>query len=236
MQVYVGSTRSKKMLKRLKALGWGRVFCDGKATPYQGEPWMWDNGAYVAHVEGWDLPKYELLFQRRLDHDRALINTPSIAVLPDILGKGERSFRYSLQWLQSGKLPEHWPWYLAVQDGMTAGRVYRALLEQPIDGVFLGGSDKFKATAASWAYCAHRAGKKFHYARASTPKKVRYAVMVNSDSLDSSFPLWTEERFDTFVLALTEADPQSQLPLVCPDDRRNLWEPMINRLRPATKA
>ena len=65
-------------------------------------------------------------------------------------------------------------------------------------GLFLGGSDKFKFSAQMWCDAAHSMGKKFHYARAGTRAKLQHAYAIGSDSLDSSYPLWTKHRFWQF--------------------------------------
>ena len=89
------------------------------------------------------------------------------------------------------------PWYLAVQDGMGVEDVRPHL--HLFQGLFLGGSDRFKATAYRWSALAHSYQLKFHYGRASTPGKLAAAFRSNADSCDSSFPLWTTERMQTFI-------------------------------------
>ena len=61
-------------------------------------------------------------------------------------------------------------------------------------GLFLGGTDKFKATAYYWRELSHKYGKRFHYGRAGTRRKILHAVESGADSADSAFPLWTTER------------------------------------------
>ncbi len=69
----------------------------------------------------------------------------------------------------SRKLPD-WRWYLAVQDGMTTDdvRPYLHLFQ----GIFLGGTDKFKLQALRWCDLAHAHQMPFHYARAGTLRKM----------------------------------------------------------------
>jgi hypothetical protein len=121
---------------------------------------------------------------------------PILAVTPDIVAAGMRSLAFSTQWRMSHKLPSEWPWYLAVQDGMTVNDVKPHL--HLYAGLFLGGTDRFKETAFRWCELAHRYGKKFHYGRAGTPRKLMSAFKVGADSCDSAFPLWTTERMLAF--------------------------------------
>lgn len=129
MILLTGETRSKKLVADMKELGMGRVWTVRRPSPFEGEPWVLDNGAY--------------------------------------------SF----------------------------------FLIESFDGIFLGGTDSFKATAKTWCELAHDNGKLFHYARASTPKKIDEAFRVEADSLDSAFPLWKAERWDYFKSYATRQAP-----------------------------
>lgn len=188
--------------------------------PYDNEPWGWDNGAWKRHANGepWDehafwasLMRAQVWVREKPLERCTSCRTPYIAVAPDILGGGRKSLDLSLWFINcvASRQIEHWPWYLAVQDGMTTADV-----ESRIDrfaGIFLGGTDKFKQSACDWSDMAHSHGKRFHYARASTLRKVRYARHANADSLDSAFPLWTNERFDTFIHWMDNTDPQTDM-------------------------
>ena len=194
MLVLLGETRSATNLKIIRENEWGRIFLKAKPTPQPFEPWGFDNGAFEAFNKKQPFPGFE--FMRRLDVAYRINSYPCVAVCPDIVAGGLTSLDFSLKWRE--KLRDiDWPWYLAVQDGMTVEQV------EPIlgwfAGIFLGGSDKFKPQAYRWCRLAHKHQKKFHYGRAGTRKKIQSAYNVGSDSLDSSFPLWTSERMDVFV-------------------------------------
>jgi hypothetical protein len=135
----------------------------------------------------------EAVYQQRLDRAYK-VGTPYMAVLPDVVAGGMQSLDYSLSWID--RVPKVWPWFLAVQDGMTPADVAPALAS--VSGIFLGGTNQFKRTAPEWARLAHDAGKLFHYARAGTKRKLVHAFMSQADSLDSTFFLWKRERFDAF--------------------------------------
>ena len=179
------------MIELFKKHGWGRMFISKKPSPYPGEMWGFDNGAFICWQN--NKPFDEVKYMKRLDVAYG-IGKPYLAVVPDIVGEGEKSLRCSLKWID--RLPT-WPWYLAVQDGMTTNMVENVL--HRFDGVFLGGTNKFKSTAYGWRTLAHKHGKKFHYGRAGTPRKIDHAIAVGSDSADSAFPLWTYDRLNELV-------------------------------------
>jgi hypothetical protein len=151
------------------------------------EPWGFDNGAFMdwTHAREFDGDA----FLRRLD--RALpVGVPFVAVVPDLVTRGRESLDFSLAWLD--RLPADWPWFLAVQDGMTAADVSAVIGR--FAGLFLGGSDAFKWTAPAWCKLAHDSGRLFHFARCGTMLKLQIAKRIGADSCDSSFPLWTMDR------------------------------------------
>jgi hypothetical protein len=222
-QVLIGDTRSIKNIARLKELNWGRMFAGYKPTPYEGEPWGFDNGAFKNWTDGMPFDEAKFLY-RLWQAVHYSGSKPYLAVVPDIVAAGCSSLGFSLQWLRRirgcGSAPlllpvnghcdediaalknpqhysvAHWKWYLAVQDGMTIHDVKPHLYL--FDGVFLGGSDTFKAQAWRWCVFAHDNGKPFHYARAGTLPKLESALKMHADSLDSSYPLWENERFAKF--------------------------------------
>ena len=160
-------------------------------APYEGEPWGFDNGAFVAWMR--KLPFPEEQFLRRLDK-AVEVGIPYIAVCPDLVAQGVKSLEFSMSWLP--QLPKEWPWYLAVQDGMTWNDVESVI--RNFAGLFLGGSDEFKRTAWTWRVLSRNYGKKFHYGRAGVERKIRHAYWADADSLDSAAPLWTVKKFEVF--------------------------------------
>ena len=167
------------------------MFINKTPSPYPGEKWGFDNGAFICWQN--NKPFDEVKYMKRLEK-AYMVGKPYLAVTPDIVGEGEKSLEYSMGWIS--KLPP-WPWYLAVQDGMTLKMVSDVI--DSFDGLFLGGTNAFKGTAYHWRRLAHDKGKRFHYGRAGTPRKVDHALAVGSDSADSAFPLWTYDRMDELV-------------------------------------
>jgi hypothetical protein len=205
--VMITETTCVDYLAQIQDLGWSRMFYERPVKPFHGEKWGLDNGAFDAWQHG--TPFDGILFQSRVC---ALISrrlVPYFACVPDIVAAGCQSLEFSLEWID--RLPRHWPWYLAVQDGMEVTDVAYEL--HRFQGIFLGGTDKFKYSAHKWCDLAHKHGKKFHYARAGTITKLKHAIRIGADSLDSSFPLWSKERFARFVAQWQHDCTQQELGL-----------------------
>jgi len=131
-----------------------------------------------------------------------------VAIVPDIPGSCY-SLGWSLDWIAELRKAAEWPWYLAVQDGMEIEKVRDVL--HLFDGIFLGGTDKFKLQAYRWLKLAHSFQKKFHYGRAGTSTKLKHAMKIEADSLDSSYPLWTKQRFKEFAELWKFGDGQERI-------------------------
>lgn len=205
MKVLVGECTGK-LVPELQRLGWGRMWMaiGRNIYTYPGEPWGFDNGAFRDHLKG--VAFNGEAFRKRLGKVLAHKGTPFMAVVPDKVAHPE-SLAFSLKW--RAELPDHLPWYLALQDGMTRADVREVV--NRFSGLFLGGSDRFKALAKTWCAFAHDHGLQFHYGRAGTSAKVEHAMEVGADSLDSAFPMWTKARFKFFEQVVTKGHPQQRL-------------------------
>jgi len=192
------------MVKRLQTMGWGRMWAHRKNVNAE-TLWAFDNGAFVAWKNGEPFPARR--FKERLEL-AVSVGTPYLAVAPDLVAKGRESLAFSLSWLAG--LPA-WPWFLAVQDGMTVADVEPHA--HRFAGIFLGGTDAYKATAREWCGWAHERELRFHFGRAGTLKKLYEAQRIGADSVDSGFPLWTRKRFEAFAAAWRRGDPQMRLNL-----------------------
>lgn len=186
-------------------LGWGRMWIarGRNIYTYPGEPWGLDNGAFRDWKDG--VPFDANGYLAVLDKALARPEPPMIAVVPDAPGNRDETLRMADEWLP--RLPEHFPWYVAVQDGMTPEDVQG----YPIAGVFLGGTNGYKATAGEWRDYTHKAGLRFHFGRCGTKGKIELAMEVGADSLDSAFPMWTRERWAHFVDIITNGPHQLRL-------------------------
>jgi len=196
MQILIGENNSKRVIGLVRNLGWGRMWVYRNIKNQEGERWGFDNGVFKI----WDKkgPMSEGQFDeagyiKRLQRAKAC-GTPYLAVVPDLPAAGLDSLAFSLQW--RARLEDGWPWYLAVQDGMTPRDVEPHISK--FDGIFVGGSTEFKSTLPAWVSFAHRHGKKCHYARCTSPKRLHWARSLGCDSVDSSQPLWSLQALRAF--------------------------------------
>ena len=79
-------------------------------------------------------------------------------------------------------------------------------------GLFVGGSLPWKMrTAFDWVTLAHAHGKPCHIGRVGSPDRVAWAREIGADSIDSSQPLWTNDKWRAFLAELrSPADDGSQ--------------------------
>jgi hypothetical protein len=195
---------------QLMELGWARMWIARGRNPYQYvrddgyvEPIGVDNGAFRDYLAGLSFDGDA--FMRTLDKVSMLPHPPYLAVLPDIVGGGLASLELSLEWL-GRDLPD-FPWYLAVQDGMVPDDVDPSLFS----GIFLGGTNSYKATARQWCEFAHAHNIPAHFGRCGTQAKIALALEVGFDSLDSAVAMWTKARWRLFRESLTNGPPQQDM-------------------------
>jgi hypothetical protein len=208
MLFVTGEIRSIELVKVLQRFGWGRMFIENKPSPYPGERWGFDNGAYRDFVRNRCFD--EKGFMRRFERAYKEPLKPFMAVIPDIVAGGMASFDYSASWLN--RLPADWPWYLAVQNGMEVEAV-KSLLPT-VAGIFLGGDEEFKgSTGHEWSSIAKQYGKMYHYARCGTGRKIRHAYCIGADSVDSVAPIWIPRCQSLIARAMESGNVQQPLSL-----------------------
>lgn len=197
--VLVGEFTGRRV-KLIEQLGWGRMWIarGRNIYTYESEPWGFDNGAFRDWKlgVGFDTAAYDTSLEKAVVHSEAN-HPPLLAVAPDIVAGGIESLMFSVAWRDD--LPDTLPWYLAVQDGMSTRAVDEELDTGRWNGVFLGGTDSFKATAGRWCSLAHSVGLQFHYGRCGTLGKLEHAYEIGADSCDSALIMWTEERWQRFA-------------------------------------
>lgn len=117
LQPYVASMTGPRAYD-FAAKGWGFLMCSAYFRHHRnclktGAPVALDNGAWVAFNRGepWDAGEFEAALGEL--HERI-----GWYVLPDRVGQGTTSLRFSLDWLKRLSWAKATP-YLAVQDGMT---------------------------------------------------------------------------------------------------------------------
>lgn len=186
--VLMGDARTPDIERLRAAYGWGRIFVERKPTPTPGEPWALDNGAYSAYRRGL-APDFDAFFHRlqtaMLAVTSGSLHPPRFVVTPDLINQGNQSLRFSHRWADHihAQFPDT-PLFLPVGDNADPATVTRLL--PPFDGLFLAGSDAFKAGLNHWL--APLPPTRLHYARCSTPDHVARAAQLRCESLDTAYP------------------------------------------------
>jgi hypothetical protein len=213
VKAYVGQTRSKSLIDRLTELGLGECCCRGELPPRR-TPWFYDNGAFRDWKKGdqFNITRFMRdMSKLATDLERKTVDPPDFIVVPDLVAAGKASQIESDSWLPMLERLRA-PLYLAVQDGMVVDEICEVVDTQGYAGVFVGGTPEWKMeTADQWCDLAGFLQVKAHIGRVGTPKKVLWAYGIYADSIDSSYPLWSEDHLTKFVDALKQ----------CPDRRRN---------------
>ena len=147
---------------------------------------------------------------------------PDFVVVPDIVAGGLASVAWSAFWRDT--VPEEFPAYLAVQDGMTAADVVPHL--PPYAGIFVGGSLPWKlATSAAWVQLARGHGLHCYIGRVGTAARVRWARSIGASSIDSCLPLRAGEHLAAFLAALGDDARSSSEHAVWP----GVWGVLLSR-------
>lgn len=209
MIVYVGQTRSRKLIAELASHGIGEMLVRGDPLPPRRTPFVLDNGAYTDWTAGRDFQGTKFLrYVEKLEETKT---TPAWVVLPDIVAGGLASLSFSLGWMDR---LIGWPCYLAVQDGMGRTQVEQTIRDSPLSGIFVGGTLKWKiATGKMWCEVAHREGIKCHVGRVGTYRRVRWAKRIGADSIDSCLPLWSSGHLAKFLHGINGTHPQQEMEL-----------------------
>ena len=212
MRIYVGSTGKLEFVERLREKDIGRVMIpDSTFVPYPEEKWVLDNGAYSLWLKSkpFDDERYLNYVERRMNQP-----APQFAVVPDIVADGLRSLEFSINWLN--RIPREWKWYLALQDGMSYQDVEDCI--DLFDGLFVGGTLRFKGEVKIWVNLGEQHGKPVHFGRCGIHSRLDFASRAGCASADSSFPLWTKERMGLFLSWITEGhyDPKSYRQMFLP--------------------
>lgn len=189
MKVYCGAAAGKKILTYLGKKNYGLminpltwIYSQNSALPWQ--YWALDNGAYKSYTDGVDFDKTKFLktIYEKLPRSEM---PPDFIVVPDKVGAGIESLRFSLAWHSRLKYMKEYNWYLAVQDGMGLDDVRKVITD--FDGIFVGGTVKWKVkTGEYWVKLAHKYNKPCHIGRVGTFKRVLWAKRIKADSIDST--------------------------------------------------
>jgi hypothetical protein len=200
MKMYIGQTRSHKLVAELAAAGFGECVQPDEWLPRRAENgWFLDNAAFKDWKAGrpFDGERFRRAFERL-----ASAPAPDFIVVPDIVAGGSASLDLSCEWwlevleLARSTWGEDVPLYVAVQDGMSRDDILGAIgLVAGRGGIFIGGTTEWKLAAAPGIILeAHRAGVPVHIGRIGSGKRIVWARAIGADSVDSCIPLREERK------------------------------------------
>jgi hypothetical protein len=128
---YVGQTRSRVLIAQLAHLGIGECVVRGE-LPARRSQFFHDCGAYRDWRAGRAFDAVRWQRDMRWMSYRGIV--PDFVVVPDVVAGGLASLTWSAFWRDV--VPEGFPAYLAVQDGMSAKDVIPCLSDY--QGIFVG--------------------------------------------------------------------------------------------------
>ncbi len=201
MMAYVGQTRCRALIEALAGHGIGEMVVRGE-LPARRSRFAHDPGAFRDWRAGrpFDVARWER--DMRWMSYRGIV--PDFVIVPDIVAGGLASLEWSGFWRDM--VPDEFPAYLAVQDGMSAADVAPHLPRYA--GIFVGGSLPWKlATGAMWADVARRHDLRCHIGRVGTADRVRWARDIGATSIDSCLPLRHRDHLSAFLAALGACAP-----------------------------
>lgn len=187
---YASRTGTRRNLAALRAAGWRLMISATGSHRHEGFPYAIDNGAFTAWQQqtAWD----EASFLRLVESHGA---GADFIVVPDIVGAGLESLRFSMTWIERlrgvGRRR-----LLAVQDGMAPWDI-EALIGPEL-GIFVGGStdrDRGETTWGGgwkwrslrhWAHLARSRRAYLHVARVNSTQRIRECILAGADSCDGT--------------------------------------------------
>jgi hypothetical protein len=190
MKVYIGQTRSRKLIRSLEYFGFGEMTVREEVPPRR-KPWAFDNGAYKDWTAKPSRPFNEVKFLKALEQAK----TADFIVVPDVVAGGLQSLAFSEVWFPR---LDGFTRYLALQDGMLPKHI--APIVAKYDGLFLGGTLGWKlATIRTWRNVTKRWGKPLHVGRVGTKRRAQLCRRLGVDSIDSCLPLWSTGNLVDFL-------------------------------------
>ena len=187
MKVYTSNADGEK-LEKVKQLDMGILIASSPnklpSKNYTQVVCALDNGAFSCWKKGY--PFMEFFFLKALDACYRLSIPLTFIVTPDLVGQGLESLRFSEHWA-SERLCGCPVLALAVQDGMEAAAVKKAIQDNHFSHIFVGGTLEWKwDTVVDWVNLAHSHNLKCHVGRVGSSEKLDYCRSIGVDSVDSS--------------------------------------------------
>jgi hypothetical protein len=177
---YASNTGTRRNLAALRDHGWRILLTPDNPKPPENLHFAIDNGAWKAHQQ--HVPFDAEAFAGLVELYGCAAD---FVVLPDIVGGGDRSLAFSIEWLPRLRHLKHL--LLPIQDGMTAHDVGMVLRQNVKVGLFLGGSTEFKLREMyAWGMVAHAWRRWFHIGRVNTRRRIQLSAEAGADSFDGT--------------------------------------------------
>jgi hypothetical protein len=172
--------------------------------PLKFVPWGADNACY-SQGDRFDAGDWlEWLASLRRFRERCLF-----AVAPDVVGDAEATLARSRPYLPTIR-QLGFPAAYVTQDGCTSALVPWG----ECDALFVGGTDGWKLSEASWALCreAKLRGLHVHVGRVNSWRRMKACAVSGVDSVDGTYLLWGPDvNFPKLIDWLDSVNRQSSL-------------------------
>lgn len=190
MKLYT-STGTIKIRDQCNEYGVGLLMVNTWRDPDKWPFFAVDNGCYSAYSrnEEWEPQRFIGILSRMRRESRM----PDFVVIPDkVADPGSMAFSDSWATALRASFPG-FPYYLAVQDGMSEEDVVAFHEKHGISGLFVGGSTEWKLeTMGKWSQLAHSLGLECHVGRIGPVNRMLLAEYSGADSIDST--TWVQRR------------------------------------------
>lgn len=184
MKLYT-ATGTKALIKKCNELNVGLMMVNRFQNVNKWPYFAIDNGCYSAFAQGikWNPGPFITLLSKCKNENLK----PDFIVIPDIVEGGKDSLRLSERWGFFLKEEYDYPLFLAVQDGITIEDVLKSPLFKIINGIFIGGSIKWKMNNLRyWSNFSKKYNLKTHAGRIGPYNSILKCHFVDIDSIDST--------------------------------------------------
>ena len=174
---YIGSAKRRKPVVDM---GWRMLVPAHRSSKLSqpDTPYAMDSGAWTCYKQGIEFN--EEAYQHGINR---MGDGADWVVLPDIVGEGPRSLKFSLKWLD--KLSHMRLLLIAVQDNMDPCNVEPYLSSRV--GIFLGGTTEFKINSMRmWGKLSVDKDCYYHVGRVNSNKRIRQCQDAGAHSFDGS--------------------------------------------------
>lgn len=184
MRIYHGQPSPKQLEKcrsTAPSVDHGEEWCEPTRYPDHDEPYILDNGAYMAAKNGeqWSKEQWYQLLTATHDMERE----PDFVVLPDVYNDAERTRKRHMRFVEVVR-SHGYDYYSVCQPGLEPKEQVHFAESIGASGIFLGGREQWKRThARTFRDLAHAHGLQIHVGQ---PGNLQWARRIGIDSVDTT--------------------------------------------------